>query len=33
MVLPPAQVEKAMRRLWQLEEMEDAGEVLALVRT
>ncbi|MCS6859724.1 MAG: MmgE/PrpD family protein [Abditibacteriales bacterium] len=32
MVLPPAQVEKALRRLWQLEEMDDAGEVLSLVR-
>jgi 2-methylcitrate dehydratase len=32
MVLPPAQVEKALRRLWQLDEMDDAGEVLSLVR-
>jgi 2-methylcitrate dehydratase len=32
MVLPPAQVEKALRRLWQLDEMNDAGEVLSLVK-
>lgn len=30
MVLPPAPVEKALQRLWKLEEIEDAGEVLAL---